>query len=137
MTKRHIEPLARGRVRLRLLDDSDLPMTLVWRNQDRVREWFINSEVIAPEDHRRWFERYITRDDDFVFIIEETQHLLTPIGQLSIYKTDFIQRRAEFGRLMIGEPNALGKGLAKEATLLACELAFTVLGLEELEAYIK
>ena len=33
MAKRHIRPLQVGRIRLRLLDERDLPLTLSWRNQ--------------------------------------------------------------------------------------------------------
>lgn len=137
MTKRPIEPIIKGRVRLRLLDESDLPMTLAWRNQDRVRKWFINSDLITYEQHREWFDNYRTRDDDFVFIVEETRDLLKPIGQVSIYNIDTVERRAEFGRIIIGEPDALLKGLAKEATMLAFHLAFSVLGLNELVAFVK
>src|SRR2546421_2333666 len=137
MTKRHIEPVAGGRVRLRLLEESDLPTTLSWRNQDRVRKWFLDSDVITAEVHQEWFRQYVNRDDDFVFIIEETRDLMRPIGQLAIYNIDPVKRRAEFGRMVIGEPDALLKGLAKEATMLACEIAFETLGLNELEAFIK
>src|SRR5262245_34000210 len=70
MAKRWIAPLARGRIRLRLLDERDLPMTLLWRNQDHIRRWLFDSRVISPEEHRAWFDQYRERDDDFVFVIE-------------------------------------------------------------------
>ena len=54
MPKRIIAPLVNGRVRLRLLEEADLPMTLAWRNQDHIRKWFFHSDVITPEQHRRW-----------------------------------------------------------------------------------
>ena len=73
MQKRHIPPLQAGRVRLRLLEEQDLPRTLAWRNQDHIRRWFFSSERLTPEQHAAWFARYRQRDDDFVFIIEEAQ----------------------------------------------------------------
>ena len=136
MTKRHIEPIVRGRVRLRLLAESDLPMTLAWRNQEHIRRWFINSDPLTAEQHRGWFERYALRDDDFVFIAEEIEELRRPFGQLALYNIDWGLRHAEFGRMLVGEPEAAGRGLAKEATVLVLDYAFTRLGLEEVEAFV-
>jgi diamine N-acetyltransferase len=116
MSKRHLAPLVNGRVRLRLLEEEDLPMTLAWRNQDHVRQWFLHSDVITADQHREWFNQYRLRDDDFVFVIEETETLQKPVGQVSLYHLDQSAGRAEFGRLIIGDPAAAGQGLAREAT---------------------
>ena len=137
MTKPYLQPVSRGRVRLRLLEAADLPLTLAWRNQARVRTWFINSDEITAEQHQLWFRKYLERDDDFVFIIEETSDLQKPIGQLALYHVDRNARRAEFGRLMIGEPDALRRGLAAEATAFAIDLVFQTLQLSEAECFIK
>ncbi len=133
MAKRAVPPLIGERVRLRLLEEGDLPQTLAWRNQEHIRRWFVYSNVIEPEQHRQWFEAYRDRDDDFVFIIEETQALRKPIGQVSLYRIDWDQRRAEYGRLMIGEADAAGRGLAYEATEVLLRFGTTTLGLRELE----
>ena len=114
--KRAIAPLVNGRIRLRLLEDADLATTLAWRNQDDVRKWFFHSDVITPEQHQAWYAQYRHRDDDFVFVIEETEALHRPVGQVSLYHIDWAAGRAEFGRLMIGDPEARGLGLAKLAT---------------------
>lgn len=132
MTKPDI-PIIRGkRVCLRPLAEDDLPMTLAWRNEKTIRQWFFSSEVVTPERHREWFERYLAKDNDFVFIIEEVESLKTAVGQVSLYDIDWEQKRAEFGRLMIGDPMAQGKGLAKEATGLLIDYVETHLGLEEI-----
>ncbi len=136
MHKRHIPPLQSGRVRLRLLEERDLPQTLAWRNQDHIRRWFFTSEQLTPEQHRGWFARYQQRDDDFVFIIEEAGHphagdQLRPIGQAAIYHVDWVGGTAEFGRLMIGAADAAGRGLAREATDALVALALEQLGLQE------
>ncbi|MBI3798047.1 MAG: GNAT family N-acetyltransferase [Deltaproteobacteria bacterium] len=133
MAKRQISPIRGPRVRLRVLEEADLPMTREWRNQDHIRRWFIYSAVITPEQHWRWFARYAQRDDDFVFVIEETQNLQKPIGQISLYNIEWARGRAEYGRLLIGEAAAGGKGLAREATQLLLAYAFEQLGLKEIE----
>lgn len=187
MEKRHISPQQAPRVRLRLLEEHDLPRTLAWRNQDHVRRWFFFSERLTPEQHAAWFARYRQSDDDFVFIIEEQSSRHTPcaigpaaptagscqasgalggphaslasgpavpgvilrqdpgacggrrtpaacdgrpIGQAAIYNVDWLKGTAEFGRLMIGEADAAGRGLAQEATEALLALAFE-LGLQE------
>lgn len=133
MAKRTVAPLTGDRVRLRLLEEVDLPRTLAWRNQDHIRRWFVHSEVIAPEQHHRWYEGYRERDDDFVFVIEETQALGKPVGQVSLYRIDWARRQAEYGRLMIGEADATGRGLAHEATNVLLNHAVTVWGILEIE----
>lgn len=130
MPKRHIALIESGRVRLRLLEEADLPMTLAWRNQDHIRRWFFTSHLIAPDEHRAWFAKYQDRDDDFVFVIEETETLMRPVGQLALSGIDWTQGCAEFGRLMIGDPAAKGMGLATAATTLLVEEALTAWGLQ-------
>lgn len=116
MAKRRIEPLVNGRIRLRLLEEADLPMTLAWRNQDHIRRWFLHSDVITPEQHAAWYAGYKDRDDDFVFVIEEADTLRRPVGQVSLYRVDWSAGRAEFGRLIIADEDARGLGLARLAT---------------------
>ena len=94
---------------MRLLEERDLPLTLEWRNREENRHWFFSSDPIAPEQHRRWFDRYKEKDDDFVFVIEEMESLKRPVGQLSLYDIDWAAGRAEFGRLLIGDPEAHAK----------------------------
>lgn len=131
MAKRSLPAVENERARLRLLRGDDLPLTLRWRNQDHIRRWFFYSESIEPEQHAGWFEQYRERDDDFVFIIEDIQAGDQPVGQVALYHIDWLQGRAEFGRLMIGEASAAGKGLAFAATQLALLIAFQHLALQE------
>ncbi len=131
MGKRQLAPLQTARIRLRLLEEHDLPRTLAWRNQDHVRRWFFASEPLTPPQHSAWFASYRERDDDFTFIIEERDSR-RPIGQVAIYHVDWGGRTADFGRLMIGEPDAAGRGLALEAAAAAVNLAIGPLGLREI-----
>ncbi len=133
MPKREIAPLVSGRVRLRLIEEADLPMTLAWRNQDHIRKWFFYSDVITPDQHRRWFEQYRHRDDDFVFMIEDLDTLMRPVGQVSLYNIDWAGRRGEFGRLLIGDDAATGMGIAMAATRLLLDEARSVWGLAEVD----
>lgn len=112
-------------------------MTLAWRNQGDIRKWFLHSDVITPDQHRRWFERYRDRDDDFVFVIEETETLKRAIGQASIYNVAWAAGHAEFGRLLIGDPQAVGLGLARIATQRLVGEAMAGLGLSDLRLEVR
>jgi len=54
------------------------------------------------------------------------------IGQISLYNIDWINLRAEFGRLMIGQIEAQGKGYADEATSMLLNYAASKLGIKEI-----
>jgi len=136
MEKRRIPPWQSGRVRLRLLEAQDLPRTLAWRNQDHIRCWFFFRERLTLDQHNGWFARYQRRDDDFVFIIEETGGEQRPVGQASLYNIDWDRGTAEYGRLMIGAADAVGRGLAREATNAIVALAFEQLGLREIHVEV-
>ncbi len=137
MAKRYVAALEKDGVRLRLLEAGDLQMTWAWRNQARIRRWFFYSDVISWEMHTSWYDKYKTRDDDFVFIIAETRTLKKPVGQVALYDIDWTQKRGEYGRLMLGEPDAQGRGIARTATNLLLGQAFVNWGLSEvyLEVY--
>jgi len=131
--KQIIPPIYSDRLRLRLLEEKDLPLTLSWRNQDSIRKWFFHSDLISLEQHLAWFTKYQARDGDYVFIIELSalEHWI-PVGQIALYNIDWTNRKAEYGRLMIGDPYAQGKGIAREATKLILDLGFSSLGLSEI-----
>lgn len=137
MTKRWIPPVENGTVVLRLLEEPDLPLTLSWRNQDNIRRWFLTNEVILFEKHLAWFNRYQSLDTDFVFVILARELNFKPVGQISLYAIDWQSQVGEYGRLMIGESEARGKGLARSASLLLLHIGFDVLGLKEIVLEVK
>ena len=135
MAKRPVPPLEGAGVRLRLLREEDLPLTLAWRNADCNRRWFLHSEPIAWEDHVAWFEKYRSLDDDFVWVIEQPG-VPSPVGQVSIYNVDPVRRRAECGRVLIGDLALRGRGLAREAIRTCVAWATGVLALTEVYCVI-
>lgn len=104
--KRTLQPFGNDTIQLRLITESDLDLTLGWRNRDDVRCWFKKTHVIAKDHHWAWFGHYADRDDDFVFIVEA---LGRPVGQASVYGIDWEKGSAEVGRF-IAAPEANGRG---------------------------
>jgi len=117
---------------LRPLEELDLEVVRQWRNQDHIRSNFINSDYITREKQKKWYQDYIQRDDDLMFVIEDTGVFKCPVGTVALYHIDRINLRAEFGRLMIGHQGAGRKGFAYKATRLLCHFAFKTLGLKEI-----
>jgi diamine N-acetyltransferase len=104
--KRLIHPFGAADIQLRLIEEADLDMTRSWRNRADVRIWFKNSQLITAEEHRAWYSRYSTRDDDFVFVVEAQGR---PVGKASVYGIDWAEGSAEIGRFVVA-PEAGGRG---------------------------
>lgn len=131
MFKREINPIQGQRIILRLLRDGDLPLTLRWRNKDRIRSCFVVSRRLVEGEHAAWYRDYMARDDRFSFIILDKSSFNRPVGQVGIYNIDWKGKFAEFGWLMIGEDDALGKGFAKEAMELLLRYSLEEFKLEQ------
>lgn len=109
--KQSINSFGNDNIRLRLLIENDLELILAWRNRDDARAWFKDSSIISMDQHRRWFDKYIDKEDDFHFIVEAN---ITPVGQASVYHIDREKSEAEIGRFLVA-PNNERKGYIKQA----------------------
>ncbi|HEY9868072.1 MAG TPA: GNAT family N-acetyltransferase [Candidatus Obscuribacterales bacterium] len=137
MSKIAVSSITGERVRLRPLEQRDLSDTLRWRNQERVRTFFKSSAEISPESHSAWFSQYLSKADDYVYVIDEIECSHLPVGQVSIYNINWDRGEAEFGRLLIGEPAALGKGYAREASLLLLAHWHSIYGIKRFCLEVK
>lgn len=115
---------------LRPLKAEDILILLSWRNKDDIRKNFIHSAIIKKDEQILWYEHYLNNPNDLMFIFEETQIYQKPIGAVGLYNVH--RNNAEFGRLMIGEGDALGKGFGYLATLMTCYLGFSKLDLAKI-----
>lgn len=131
MTRAQIVALTEGSATLRSLSAGDLPLTLAWRNHPASRRWFHSSNEIALADHIAWFERYLERDDDTVFVLTIDG---VPAAQVSLY--DIADGSAEFGRLLV-DPDARGRGAGRLACRLCLRVADEVLRLDDLRLEVK
>ncbi|MEB9683301.1 hypothetical protein BK742_21010 [Bacillus thuringiensis serovar pingluonsis] len=121
---------------LREIVESDIESIRVWRNQNQIKKYFINADDISEEQQRKWFENYLVKTDDIMFMIEENIEFKSAIGTVALYNINQTTESAEFGRLMIGHTPAQGKGFGKQAIILACTYAFEVLELSEVYLYV-
>ncbi|TKH10399.1 GNAT family N-acetyltransferase [Bacillus wiedmannii] len=112
---------------IRKIKESDIELIRKWRNQSEIKKYFINTENISELEQQKWFENYLLKQDDIMFIVEEKVNFKTAIGTVALYNINPNNNSVELGRLMIGSIPAQGKGLGKQATILACIYAFEVL----------
>lgn len=104
--KRSIAPFCNESIRLRLIEEPDLEATLSWRNRDDARFWFKTTDKLTIEQHLAWFHPYLSKDDDFLFVIEARGKM---VGQASVYNIQWANRSAEIGRFLVA-PESKGKG---------------------------
>lgn len=127
--KKCVLPFNYHDIRLRLIEEDDLPMTLAWRNRDEVRKWFKYSEVLSLGSHREWFQKYLLRDNDYLFIVEEAQSAVA-VGQASVYDINWEKGIGEVGRF-IAAPEYRGRGYMKQACAAIAELSFRILKIQQ------
>jgi len=117
------------KVGLRPVCLEDMPKMLEWRNKPEIRKWFFDSRRLTLKDQERWYSAYVKKDDDQMFIIEADS---VGVGTIAIYDIDTKEKKAEIGRILIGEDGCRSKGCAYEAGSLILAYAFRSLKMERL-----
>jgi diamine N-acetyltransferase len=110
-----------------------IPDYLRWENDFSTTRTLVRSD---PTTIEQWTARYdwiVTTTDTIHFTIYERARTEAgtgerPIGFTYLTAIDHRHRTAEFG-IVIGEPDARGKGYGTEAARLTLDYAFTALGL--------
>lgn len=115
------------RIRLRGLEERDLPLTMRWRNDERSLRWFKNADPLGWDSHVSWFRRYQASDASDCMFFAETMDGV-PVGQTSVYNFSMAGGRAEVGRFL-SDPELRGRGLFREALILTLNAAFDRMGL--------
>lgn len=118
------------RIRIRPICYEDIELIRKWRNKDSIRKFFIYNKKISKEQQIQWWEKYKNTKNDIMFVIEIIESGI-PIGTLALYNIK-LNEEAEFGRMMIGEEDARGKGYALEALNLVSMYGFELLNLKKI-----
>jgi len=118
-----------NKITLRALTETDIPQTLIWHNQEDIRDLYIGHPFpVNREMEELWYKKILTSNyPTTVFGIE----LIQPkklIGLTFLKNINNINRSAEFA-IYIGDTENRGKGYSKQATHKTLEFAFSRLGL--------
>lgn len=68
-------------IRLRKVELGDMSQLYRWRNDPDVRRWSFNKQEVLLEEHKKWFQTCLNRDDVAIFILEEDGQ---PVGQIRL-----------------------------------------------------
>lgn len=115
-------------MRLRPVEEGDLPMFVRWFNDPEVRYWLAMSDApeLTLDSEREWYEEMREDPTRVVWCIETGEG--RPIGNLGLHGIDEGQGRAMLG-ISIGERGEWGRGYGTEAIRRVLRYAFTELGL--------
>ncbi|MFE0559238.1 GNAT family N-acetyltransferase [Paenibacillus sp. NPDC058910] len=115
-------------ITLRPVGPNDLEKMRRWRNSASARSFFLNSEVISEEQQKAWFESYLIRPGDYMFIIQFNN---VDVGTVALYHVDYALGTSEFGRLLLAEDIAKGKKIGEKVTKAMVDFAMNDLNLKE------
>jgi UDP-4-amino-4,6-dideoxy-N-acetyl-beta-L-altrosamine N-acetyltransferase len=114
------------------LAEGDGPLVVRWRNRPEIHSQLFAQHPPTLEGHRRWFAEYSQSNDRREYVIEEGGQ---PAGTIGLAHIDWDNGRAEYG-ILIGEPNARGRGLAASASRQLLREAFGSLGLSRIYLHV-
>ncbi|RAW10903.1 GNAT family N-acetyltransferase [Paenibacillus taichungensis] len=114
--------------------EADIELMRGWRNSPLNHSSFLTNNYIDMDQQKRWFENYLQKTNDIMFIVKDLEDSGKRVGMLGLYDidNDKNKKKAEFGRLLIGEPSTRGKGLGLAVTLNLCKFGFQILELDEI-----
>jgi diamine N-acetyltransferase len=105
-----------------------IPLYLRWINDFGTTQMLgISPRPMTLEQETAWYEQTAADDGEVAFTIYE-RATGRAIGNCGLHEVDLANRRTVVG-IMIGEPDARGRGYGTEAMQLLLDYAFTVLDL--------
>jgi len=121
---------------LRALEPDDVHVTLAWRRQDYIWRGLIGPRrTVSSVTETAWIANAIeqhARGEMFRFgiCLPENDQL---VGIVKFGDIDRMNRSCEVG-WMLGEPSAIGRGVANEATVIGMHYMFTQWNMERILA---
>lgn len=119
--------MTNNNVSLRAMTEKDTDNIVRWRNNPRVREYFISRSLFTPESHLNWFHTRVQTGEVAQFIIVDTD-AGKDVGSVFLRDIDPENKKGEYG-IFIGEDDCRGKGIGSAAAKLILDYAFDELKL--------
>lgn len=118
-------------VSIRKFEEKDIANKVKWINDSQNNQYLHYDIPLNVQKTRNWFTKNKNHSDRYDAIIEYTGIPVGIIGLLGIENG-----RAEY-YITMGEQTYKGKGIAKQASILLLDYAFSVLGLAEVYLYTE
>jgi len=117
-------------VYLRPLAENDIEQLRMWRNNTTNTKFLRQVGEITPKMQKQWYQKYLQNNDELIFAIDEIHHLHRLVGSVSLY--NFKNNSAEIGKILIGDPDAHGRGMGRKSFIIALLIGFQCLGLTKI-----
>jgi len=126
-------PLRGENVRLRAVEDSDLPLLVGWMNDPHVRYWLHHSDRpdATVESVRARFGLTVERFPNLNWMIETEGR---PVGHVGLLHVDPHHKRAELA-ISIGEKECWSRGYGTDAIRTVLRHGFEDLGLRRVDLH--
>ena len=121
-------------VRLCPFGEAEAERYLEWVNSGEAASQLGRAVPVTPLEHRRWYEQAVTRSDAVIFAVypeEESRY----IGNVWLWGIHQVNRSAEL-RILLGDPQAQGKGYGTDACRVLLDFAFRRLNLHKVYLYV-
>lgn len=117
------------KVALRAIEEGDLPTLARWRSDAASYPFFFEFHPISHAAQADWFAAQRARRDELNFAVAARTGEL--VGTVSLVAIDGRNRRAELGRVFVGDERSRRAGVGREMTYLVLEYAFEHLNLRK------
>jgi RimJ/RimL family protein N-acetyltransferase len=99
-------------IRLRAISESDGEDLRAWKNAHRSAFFF--QGIILPQNQKQWYQAYLTRPDDRMFMVVRHGESIGCLG------FRMIENQADIYNVIRGRSEPVGKGLMSQALRLMC-----------------
>ncbi len=121
-------------VRLRAIEEDDLPMLAQWRSDPEVYGYFHEYVPLSLADQREWFTRQRNNKAEMNFAV--TTHENTLLGTAGLVHIDHRNRKAEIARVLISNPDKRSASLGSQVLLLILQYGFEHLNLRKMHGEV-
>ena len=125
------------RIRLRAVEEDDLPRFVDWLNDPEVIRGIVVYLPLSMAEEKRWYEGMLQRPPEERPLMIEIQHEggWLPIGDIGFHAIDWRARAAEIG-IVIGDKRFWNQGYGSEAMRLMLRHAFHTLNLNRVSLQV-
>lgn len=121
-------------IEIRQIEICDLEYLRKWRNTPSNCTYLSKLPYITTSMQEKWYYDYLNDENEIIFAIEERDNLKQIVGSVALYNIS--SKKAEVGKILIGEPKAHGLKVGVNALNAVMLIARKCLKLEELYLHV-
>lgn len=122
-------------IRLAPFEPEDAALYRTWVNDETLSTLLGRALPVSQEQHQAWYRSAVHDSKSAIFAVrtlEDDRYL----GNVWLHNIHWINRNAEL-RILLGDPEAQGRGYGTRACHLLLKFAFAKLGLNKVYLYVS